>query len=125
MPTVVMSEALLDRLTDEELEDQLIGSGKPPGVQYVIMGERVTWEDAPSAAAEVGTVAIEVIEEEAPEVIEEDESEPVEINLEAMTKEQIERHVLSKHGVNLNTSMLKKTMIKAAHKLDKKNAASS
>ena len=117
MPTVVMSEALLDRLTDEELENQLVGSGKPPGVQYVIMGERVTWGDAPSADAEVGAVIVEVTEE--------DEPEPVEINLEVMTKEQIEQHVLSKHGVNLNTSMLKKNMIKAAHKLDKKNAASS
>ena len=127
MPTVIMSEVLLNRLTDEELENQLIGSGKPPGVHYVIIGEHVSWEDSasmtPPTDTEVGTVEVEVVEED--DALDEVEPEPVEINLEAMTKEQIEQHVLSKHGVNLNTSMLKKNLIKTAHKLDKKNVASS
>ena len=114
MPIIRISRSDLEKMSDDQLEETLQGSGKPAGVPFSINDEEISWGDT-LAAMQVGQVTVEITNE--PEVP---------IDYKSLTKEEIEHAVLERHGVNLNTRLnTKAMMIKKAEKLDAEAANAS
>lgn len=99
MTTIKISPDTMTDMSPAEIEEYLVGSGKPEGMNYTLNGEKATWGEG------------------VPDFDTEDDVDPIDYS--KLTKEQIETCVIDRHKVNLNTTKLTKAqLIAEAVRLD-------
>ena len=99
MPTIQISARRRDEMAQEQLEQYLVGSGKPTGAAFSVSGDSVSWgDDATPAPAPTPTPAPE---QEA-------------VDFGRMTKLQIETFVRDNYGVELDRRHTKGDLIAQA-----------
>jgi hypothetical protein len=103
MPTIQISARRRDEMAQEQLEQYLVGSGKPTGAAFSVSGDSVSWgDDATPAPASTPT----------PEPTPAPEQEAVDFG--RMTKLQIETFVRDNYGVELDRRHTKGDLIAQA-----------
>ena len=101
MATIKISARRRESMTQAQLEEYLVGSGKPSGVAFSVSGENISWgDDAVATPAPT------------PEPTPEPEEEAVDFG--KMTKMQIETFVRDNYGVELDRRHTKGDLIAQA-----------
>ena len=99
MPTIQISARRRDEMAQEQLEQYLVGSGKPAGAAFSVSGESVSWGD--DAALPPEPISTPAPEQEA-------------VDFGRMTKLQIETFVRENYGVELDRRHTKGDLIAQA-----------
>ena len=105
MPTIQISARRRDAMAQEQLEQYLVGSGKPAGAAFSVSGDSVSWGDDATPAPEPTPAP-------TPEPTPAPEQEAVDFG--KMTKLQIETFVRDNYGVELDRRHTKGDLIAQA-----------
>ena len=101
MPTIKISARRRDEMKQEQLEEYLVGSGKPTGAAFSVSGESVSWGDDATPAPASTPTPTPAPEQEA-------------VDFGKMTKLQIEAFVRDNYGVELDRRHTKGDLIAQA-----------
>ena len=103
MPTIQISARRRDEMAQEQLEQYLVGSGKPAGAAFSVSGDSVSWGDdaTPTPAPAPTPTPTPAPEQEA-------------VDFGRMTKLQIETFVRDNYGVELDRRHTKGDLIAQA-----------
>ena len=105
MTTIKISARRCESMTQAQLEEYLVGSGKPSGVAFSVSGENISWGDDVVAAPVPAPAP-------TPEPTPEPEEEVIDFG--KMTKLQIETFVRDNYGVELDRRHTKGDLIAQA-----------
>ena len=101
MPTIQISARRRDAMGKEQLEEYLVGSGKPAGAAFSVSGDSVSWGDDATPAPASTPTPTPAPEQEA-------------VDFGKMTKLQIETFVRDNYGVELDRRHTKGDLIAQA-----------
>lgn len=101
MPTIQISARRRDEMAQEQLEQYLVGSGKPAGAAFSVSGDSVSWGDDATPTPAPAPTPTPAPEQEA-------------VDFGRMTKLQIETFVRDNYGVELDRRHTKGDLIAQA-----------
>ncbi len=101
MPTIQISARRRDAMGKEQLEEYLVGSGKPAGAAFSVSGDSVSWGDDATPESTPTPEPTPAPEQEA-------------VDFGKMTKLQIETFVRDNYGVELDRRHTKGDLIAQA-----------